>query len=119
MKPEALDPSVGDGIANRAHRHVHLAVHIVQYGLHEGLPAGEEQVLGIGTPGAGAHPDPAAPGDPDALDDDVIGLRRDRRVGPGIPPGGRRGLERGMVRGRGRTGERAGRRSARSRSGRR
>src|ERR1022692_4111296 len=55
-------------IVFRAHRHVNLAVDVVQHRLNGCLPADKEEVLGIRTPRARTHPHPAAARDPDASD---------------------------------------------------
>ncbi len=45
---------VREFVAVRAHRDVHIAVHVLEYRLHRGLATGEEQVLGVGTPAPGS-----------------------------------------------------------------
>src|ERR1700729_740525 len=56
-------------------RQVGVPVHVEQHGLDQRGPAGEEQVLRVRPPGARAHPDPAAAGDANVPDHDVIGVR--------------------------------------------
>ena len=55
-----LTLEVGAGSSTGMHGQVDLAVHVVQHGLHHGLAAGEEQVLGVGAPGPGRITHPAA-----------------------------------------------------------
>src|SRR5215469_10115098 len=85
-EPAVVPLQLGEGVAGRADRDVHVAVHVVQHGLNDRLPADEEQVLGVCPSRPWPHPDPAPPGDPDAADQDMIGLGTDRGVRPRIPP---------------------------------
>src|SRR6266700_7283047 len=89
--PEVEEPAVvalqlGGGIVVRAYGKVQLAVDVMQDRLHRRLAPDQEQVLGVGAAGTRPHADPAARGDPDAGHDHVVGFRRYRAVGTGIPP---------------------------------
>ena len=71
---------VGGRIVSRRDGEVHLAVDVEQDCLDDGLAAGEEQVLGVRPPGARLHDDAGVLADTDAVDDHVVGLRRDGGV---------------------------------------
>src|SRR5215469_18039461 len=54
-EPAVAPLQLGRWVVFRADRHVHLAVDVVQHGLHRRRAPGQEQVLGVGAPGAGPH----------------------------------------------------------------
>src|SRR5215470_16272715 len=54
-EPSVVPLQVGEGVAGGADRDVHVAVHVVQHGLDDCLPAGEEQVLGVCPAAPGPH----------------------------------------------------------------
>jgi hypothetical protein len=71
QEPAVVALKVGGRVVVREDREMHVAVDVMDHG----RPPGQEQVLGVGTTAAGAHPDLAAAGDPEPADHDMVGLR--------------------------------------------